>query len=123
MTISDASVILVGLATGYVLVSWLSSRRHDSGRSGADSSPQHERKEPPHPKRDDPVRARAPWYEVLRVPANASLEEIKLAYRRRIAEYHPDKTSGLGDELRALAEEKSKIINAAYDEAMHAAGK
>jgi DnaJ-class molecular chaperone with C-terminal Zn finger domain len=57
------------------------------------------------------------------VPANASLEEIKLAYRRRIAEYHPDKTSGLGDELRALAEEKSKIINAAYDEAMHAVGK
>jgi curved DNA-binding protein CbpA len=29
-------------------------------------------------------------------------------------EYHPDRVSNLGEELQALAEEKSKAINEAY---------
>lgn len=60
------------------------------------------------------------WYEVLGVPAYAALDEVKLAYRRKIAQYHPDKTSGLGSELRALAEVKTKEINTAYDAALRA---
>lgn len=119
MTAADASVILVGLVTGYVLVSWLISRRHEHRQTWTNPPPRRNHEEwSPHAQRENPANAHAPWYEILRVPATASLDEIKLAYRRRIGEYHPDKTSGLGDELKVLAEEKSKLINTAYEEAL-----
>lgn len=118
MTVSDGSVILVGLVMGYVLVSWLLSRRHPAAPARGGRAPHHDNAVPPHVPRGDSADTRAPWHEVLRVPATASLDEIKLAYRRRIAEYHPDKTCRLGNELRTLAEERSKAINVAYDEAM-----
>ncbi|KMN82700.1 hypothetical protein VK98_06580 [Chromobacterium sp. LK11] len=51
---------------------------------------------------------------VLQVAWPCSAEELKAAYRARMAEYHPDKVSALGLELRELAERKSKDINAAY---------
>jgi DnaJ like chaperone protein len=120
VTVSNGSVILVGLVVGYVLVSWLLSRRHPTGPARDGRAPRHGNAVPPHVLRGDSADTHAPWHEVLRVPATASLDEIKLAYRRRIAEYHPDKTCGLGDELRMLAEERSKAINTAYDEAMYA---
>jgi hypothetical protein len=53
-------------------------------------------------------------YQILGVKPDASPEEIKLAYRKRIQEYHPDKVSHLGPELRELAERKSKELNQAY---------
>lgn len=55
-----------------------------------------------------------PWHEVLGVPSNASLAEIKVAYRRCIARYHPDRVADLGEELRELAEKHAKEINQAY---------
>ncbi len=57
------------------------------------------------------------WYEILEVPQTASLPEIKNAYRNKMKEYHPDRVSGLGEEFRILAEEKSKEINMAYEKA------
>lgn len=54
------------------------------------------------------------WYQVLKVDSNASLDEIHIAYKNLIRQYHPDKVASLGDELKILAEEKSKKINAAY---------
>lgn len=59
-----------------------------------------------------------PWHEVLGVSARASLEEVQAAYRERIGKYHPDKVASLGQELRDLAEAKSKEINRAYNEAL-----
>ncbi len=52
---------------------------------------------------------------ILGAPRGATLKEIKRAYHDRIREYHPDKVSHLGAELRELAEQKSKEINAAYE--------
>jgi DnaJ-class molecular chaperone len=40
---------------------------------------------------------------VLRVNRGATRDEIKAAYRREIAQYHPDKVAQLGSELRELA--------------------
>ncbi|MGB3225952.1 MAG: DnaJ domain-containing protein, partial [Desulforhopalus sp.] len=37
------------------------------------------------------------------------------AYRTLSMQYHPDKVRHLGDEFRAVAENKMKEINAAYD--------
>ncbi len=65
----------------------------------------------------------APWNVVLEVSADASIDEIKNAYRRRINSYHPDKVATLGKEIREVAERKSKEINAAYNAAMRQRGK
>jgi DnaJ-domain-containing protein 1 len=55
------------------------------------------------------------WFHILDVPKTASFEIISSAYKRKISQYHPDKVSSLGSELRELAELKSKQINAAYN--------
>jgi len=54
-------------------------------------------------------------YEILGVSASASLAEIKLAYRRRIKECHPDRFGELDPTSRQQAEEWTKALNAAYD--------
>jgi len=53
-------------------------------------------------------------YVVLGVERNASIEEIRKAYKELVARYHPDKVSHLGDEFKELAEEKFKQIQEAY---------
>jgi DnaJ-class molecular chaperone len=50
----------------------------------------------------------------LDVSREASSDEIKSAFRRERARYHPDRVEGLGRELRELAELKAKEINLAY---------
>ncbi len=54
-------------------------------------------------------------YATLGLAKGADLEEIKKAYRKLSMQYHPDKVRHLGDEFRAVAEEKMKEINQAYD--------
>lgn len=131
MSRTDIIVVLVCLFAGYFLVSWLIGRLNGGAQDKGGPTPRSDSgqgrwrdrdESPPHAPRPDPGSVRA-WYEVLQVPAYASLDEVKLAYRRRIAEYHPDKTSNLGDELRVLAETKTKEINTAYDTALRAFGK
>ncbi len=48
---------------------------------------------------------------------DASPAEIKRAYRKLISQNHPDKLAarGLPESMRAVAEERSREINAAYD--------
>lgn len=56
-------------------------------------------------------------YEALGISPEANPAEIKLAYRRLMNKNHPDKLAarGLPDSMRAVAEERSREINAAYD--------
>jgi len=54
-------------------------------------------------------------YATLGLEKGADMEEIKKAYRKLSMQYHPDKVRHLGDEFRAVAEEKMKEINQAYD--------
>jgi DnaJ like chaperone protein len=54
-------------------------------------------------------------YATLGLSKGASAEEVKKAYRKLSMQYHPDKVAHLGDEFRAIAENKMKEINAAYD--------
>jgi hypothetical protein len=54
------------------------------------------------------------YYELLQVAPQASADEIKQAFRRTIARYHPDKVQHLGDEFQQLAQERASQITIAY---------
>jgi len=56
-------------------------------------------------------------YTALGVSPGSSPADIKRAYRRLISQNHPDKLAsrGLPESMRAVAEERSREINAAYD--------
>ncbi|MFH2202551.1 MAG: DnaJ domain-containing protein [Elusimicrobiota bacterium] len=53
-------------------------------------------------------------YKLLGVSPDAAAQDIKEAYRREMAKYHPDKVQHLGAEFRRLAEQKAKAIQKAY---------
>ena len=88
-------LIVLGVIVGHLYdIGLFSSAPHS-----APSSP---------PTMDDP-------YKVLEVDPKASDEAIESAYRRLIAQYHPDKVAGAAAEIRELAAQRAGAINAAYD--------
>lgn len=56
-------------------------------------------------------------YQVLECSPDVSDRDLKLAYRRKAAEFHPDKISakGLPEEFMRYAEDQMKSITVAYD--------
>lgn len=105
----EFTVVIVCCLVGFVIVSAVIDYRRSGpkGQQGYDgaSSEQSSTNTPT----DQPS-----WWEVLRVDRSASPDQIKSAFRKEIAKYHPDRVEGLGIELRELAEEKAKEVNLAY---------
>jgi len=54
-------------------------------------------------------------FKILGVEAGASPDEIKAAYRRAVAKYHPDKVTHLGKEFQEMAHRKLVAIQRAYE--------
>lgn len=54
-------------------------------------------------------------YSLLGVSPQASPEQIKAAYKRAVARYHPDKVAHLGKEFQELAHKKLLAIQQAYE--------
>lgn len=54
------------------------------------------------------------YYELLEVAPTASADEIKRAFRREIARYHPDKVQHLGKEFQEIAAVKAAELTQAY---------
>lgn len=103
----EITVVLMGLLLGYWLVSQFLTSRPLA---------------PKNTRNDAPPPTEPPWHTVLNVSPNASNEEVRHAYRTMIGKYHPDKVASLGEELRALAEKKSKEIDTAYQQALRERG-
>ena len=54
-------------------------------------------------------------HKILGIEKDASKEEIKAAYKKLAAQYHPDKVQHLGKEFQELAHKKFVAIQKAYD--------
>ncbi len=54
------------------------------------------------------------YYEMLDVTPTASMDEIKRAFRREIAKYHPDKVQHLGKEFQEIAAVKAAELTQSY---------
>ena len=54
------------------------------------------------------------FYEMLDVAPTAPIDEIKRAFRREIAKYHPDKVQHLGREFQEIAATKASELTQAY---------
>jgi uncharacterized membrane protein YkvA (DUF1232 family) len=65
------------------------------------------------PPASDPLEGQTPQ-QILGVAKRAAAKEIKAAYRRLVALYHPDKFAHLGPEFEATAERRTRAIIAAY---------
>ncbi len=53
-------------------------------------------------------------FELLGVSPCAPFEQVRAAWRARLAEYHPDKYAQAGSKIRTLAADESRRLNAAY---------
>jgi curved DNA-binding protein CbpA len=54
------------------------------------------------------------FYDLLEVSCDAPTDEIKRAFRREIAKYHPDKVQHLGKEFQEIAASKAAELTRAY---------
>lgn len=72
---------------------------------GQDNTPQWE---------DDEAEEEDP-FTVIGVAPGASFEDVRAAWRARLAEYHPDRFQTAGDKIRRLAVTETQRINAAFE--------
>jgi DnaJ like chaperone protein len=135
MTNTEIMVSVVGALMGYWAISAVIGgkagstplNRSDEARPDAplNDDPSHGCEDPNNPRSQSSGNTDATgqtWYEVLSVSKSAGLDEVQTAYRSLIRQYHPDKVASLGDELKDLAERKTKAINQAYNDALKAVG-
>lgn len=61
------------------------------------------------------IKAKASSYKILEIAEDASIDEIKTAYRKMAKKYHPDKLHHLGPDFQKDALEKFKKVNEAYE--------
>ncbi len=54
------------------------------------------------------------YYDLLDLPPSAAADEIKHAFRREIAKYHPDKVQHLGKEFQEIAVSKAAELTQVY---------
>jgi len=55
-------------------------------------------------------------YKILELNTNATMSEIKAAYRKMAKKYHPDKVLHLGKEHQKGAQEKFRKVQEAYEQ-------
>lgn len=105
-------VLACGVAGFIIVYLVLPAKKPQLGQSAkADAR---KSREPPEAdwRKETPER----WQEVLGVTDSASSTEIRAAYRRLVAQYHPDRYASGPPEIAEYAATKMKEINAVYSE-------
>ena len=100
MNIAEFAVIAVGLVVGY----WAVSKLFFSSKNAP------------------PLTAAPAWHQVLQVSPQATPEQIREAYLKLIATYHPDQIEAVGGQLRDAAAVKASEIANAYRAGLQAHG-
>ena len=100
MNFAEFAVIAVGLVVGY----WAVSKLFFSSKNV-----------PP------PTGAPA-WHQVLQVSPQATPQQIREAYLKLIAKYHPDQVEAVGGQLQDAAAVKAGEIANAYRAGLRAHG-
>lgn len=90
---------------------WMLAQEPSTGKKQEPARPRPERAPQAVPV-NEPEKLTA--YEILGLSPSASFVEIRMAYRKRVKECHPDLFAGMDPQARALAERWTKALNAAY---------
>jgi DnaJ like chaperone protein len=82
----------------------------------AEPAPRTEARQETPPNEPGVVTSMRQAYEILGLPpGRITLDAVRTVYRTRMMEYHPDRVTHLGPELRKLAERKAKQFNLAME--------
>jgi DnaJ-domain-containing protein 1 len=116
MSGTEILVIFFGLFIGYWVVS-----KFLMDKSIKPENPAPEQKSEHGTTKENDSESLA-WHEVLKISPNATVEDIRAAYKILIHQYHPDKVEKLGVELKTLAARRSSEITRAYRQAIQLRG-
>src|SRR5689334_5234652 len=104
MVSSEVLVTVLAGIIGFIVIWYLMgliTEKFSTGPAPASPSPQ----------------SRPDWADVLGVAPDASRDDVKRAYLRKIEEFEPGRLAALGPDMRKLAEERMQQINLAFDAA------
>ena len=132
-------VLVVAFIGGYLIVSFLASRMKtaqpftgdnegtdesrktnaDQGRGHAqqrehESSKEDQERSEQRKQKWDAVSEERKYALILGLGERITPSDVKTAYRDLLAKYHPDKVNHLGEEIKQVAEKKTKEIVQAY---------
>lgn len=69
---------------------------------------------PQAPREGEDVLLEKRYLNILGLQGKLKVDDIKKAYRKKIAEYHPDKVQNMAPEIRKLAELRTSELTEAY---------
>lgn len=96
------------------LILWLTSRMKKDEKSSESSNYRENNDASENAQKDDQIHEDDP-YKILGLNRGAQKEDIRKAYAKLAAQYHPDKVQHLGREFQELAHEKFIAIQKAYN--------